>query len=173
MPSVHVRGAIEYALAFSTTGAGASFSIKTFIPLPAADAVPQTLILKVMSSQLASIYGYSHLRGLNLFTGLVLGAGSGAKIASELATFIPIAGPGANAITAFALHMSTGIVLILVFELLQEGAVAEDYLQNTSSSEIGLLLTLATEVLADVLRGNDGVAAVEAALEKFKVQSVV
>lgn len=173
MSSQQVKEAIDYAVGFATVGAGASFSIKTFVPLPAIDAVPQTLIVKTMSNQLASSYGFSSLKGLTLFTGMLVGAGSGAKLASEVATFIPVAGPSTSAITSFALHMSTGIVLIILFELLQEGVIAEDYMRNTSTSEISFLLGLAAEAMMDILRGQDSVGAIGAAVEKFKAQTAV
>ncbi|NTW97924.1 MAG: hypothetical protein HGB28_05170 [Oscillochloris sp.] len=171
MSSQEVKKGIEYALAFATTGAGASFSIKTFIPLPVIDAVPQTLIVKTMSHQIASIYGYSALKGLTTFTGILVGSASGMKLASEVITFIPVAGPGTSAVTTFALHMSTGIVLVIVFELLQAGLITEDYIQNTTSDDVGFLLNLATQVLLDILRGNDGVDATSEAVEKFTLQN--
>lgn len=172
MPSQQVKGAIEYALAFATAGAGASFSIKTFVPLPVIDAVPQTLIVQAMSHQITSLYGLTSIRGLATFTTMIIGVGSGAKLISEVASFIPVAGPSTSAATSFALHMSTGIVLIILFELLQEGFINEDYFHNTSTNEISHLLLLATEVLADVVRGNNGVESVGLAVEKFKVQSM-
>jgi len=172
MSSQQVKDAIEYALAFATAGAGASFSIKTFVPLPAIDAVPQTLIVQAMSHQITSLYDFTSIKGLATFTTMIVGVGSGAKLISEVASFIPVAGPSTSAATSFALHISTGIVLIILFELLQEGFISEDYFHNISTSEISNLLLLASEVVVEVMRGKDGVEAVQTAVEKFKAQSV-
>jgi hypothetical protein len=172
MPSQETKKAIEYTLAFATTGAGASFSIKTFVPLPVIDAIPQNLITKVMTDQLASMYGFSELKGLNSFMGMVVGAASGMKLASELATFIPVAGPGSSAVTTFAIHMSEGIVLTIVFELIREGAIPEEYVKNATFGDISILLGLAAETMIEIVRGGDGVESVTHAIEKFKAQHV-
>jgi hypothetical protein len=170
MSAQEATKAVELALAFATAGAGASFSIKTFVPIPVIDAVPQTLIVKTMSDQVASIYGFQALKGLTVFTGALVGAGSGLKLASEVATFIPVAGPSTSAITAFALHMTTGISLIIVFELLQEGAIAEDYIRNVGISDISNLLSLASQSLLEIVRGDDRAGAIRVAVDGFKAQ---
>ncbi|WP_129629650.1 hypothetical protein [Candidatus Oscillochloris fontis] len=171
MSAQDIKEGIQYALAFATAGAGTSFSIKSFIPLPAIDAVPQALIIKTMAHQLGQVYGYSNLKGLTIFTGILTGSGSGMKVASELASLVPIAGASANAATSFALHMTTGISLIIVFELLQQKVISTEYIRNTTTSDITFLLGLASQVLADVLRGNDGIESTLTAVAKFKVPS--
>lgn len=169
MSTEQAKRAVEQAFAFAAAGAGASFSIKTFIPLPVVDAVPQTLIVKGLSDQLAAIYGYHPLKGLTLFTGVLVGAGGGGKLASEAITWIPFAGPPASAVTAFGLHMLTGVALIITFELLQQGAIAEDYLTNPNISEVGHLLSLSSQALLDMLRGGDQAEAIRAAVDSFSV----
>lgn len=173
MSAQDIKEGIQYALAFATAGAGTSFSIKAFIPLPAIDAVPQALIIKTMTHQIGQVYGYSNLKGLTAFAGILTGSGSGMKVASELASGLPIAGAGANAATSFALHMTTGISLIIVFELIQQQVLTAEYIRNTTTSDITFLLGLASQILADVLRGNDGVEATLAAVAKFKVPSTI
>ncbi|MEI7768699.1 MAG: hypothetical protein WCI67_01860 [Chloroflexales bacterium] len=171
MPSQETKKAIEYALAFATTGAGASFGIKTFVPIPIIDAIPQTILVKIMADQISSIYGFRSLKGLTAFTGMLVGAAGGVKLASEVTTFIPVAGPGTSAITTFALHMSVGIVLIITLELIREGTISEDYIRSATINDVGVLLGLATEVLMDIVSGSDGVGAIGAAVDKFSLQS--
>ncbi|NTU80909.1 MAG: hypothetical protein HGA45_16265 [Chloroflexales bacterium] len=170
MSTEQANRAVEHMFAFATAGAGASFSIKTFVPLPVVDAVPQTLIVKGMSDQLASIYGYNKLKGLTVFTGVLVAAGSGVKLASEVITFVPFAGPSTSAVTAFGLHMLTGVALIITFELLQKGAIAEDYIKTTSVDEIAHLLGLASRALLNILRGDDRAEAISVAVDTFSLK---
>ncbi|NNJ11492.1 hypothetical protein EKD04_014235 [Chloroflexales bacterium ZM16-3] len=171
MSSLETKKAVEYALAFATAGAGASFSIKTFVPIPVIDAVPQTIIVTVMANQLASIYKLSSLKGLTIFTGKIVGAAGGVKLASEVITFVPVAGPSTSAATSFAVHMSVGIVLIIVFELIQSGAIPEDFINNVTVSDMTALLSLAAEALGKIVRGDDGEETIRAAVEQFGVQA--
>jgi hypothetical protein len=172
MSSEQTKKAVEYALAFATAGAGASFSIKTFVPIPVIDAIPQTLIVKGMADQLASIYEFSSFKDLTIFTGKVVGAAGALKLASEVATFLPVAGPGTSAITSFALHMTTGLVLIIVFELLHKGVIPEDYIRNVTISDVRELLGLAAQAMFEIVRDNAGADAVDMAVDKFSMQTV-
>ncbi len=176
MSSQEVKKALDHALTFATVGAGTSFSMKAFIPLPipVVDALPQTVIVKMMSDQLASVYGLRSLRGLTIFTAKIVGATGGVKLASEVAGLIPLpmAGPGTSAVTSFTLQLSVGIVLIIIFELLRENSIQENYIGSITFDDMGVLLGLATEVIAEIIQIGDGVEAINTAVGKFKAQNV-
>ncbi|MEI8308690.1 MAG: hypothetical protein WCF99_16640 [Chloroflexales bacterium] len=138
------------------------------------DAVPQTLIVKIMSDQLAAIYGLSSLRELTIFTGKIVGATGGIKLASEVVALVPLPliGAGTSAVTSFTLQLSVGIVLIIVFELLRENIIHESYIRNITLDDMGILLGFATEVMSEIIHMEDGVNAIKMAVEKFKLQNV-
>ncbi|NTW97444.1 MAG: hypothetical protein HGB28_02730 [Oscillochloris sp.] len=168
MSPQEAKKAIDYAFDVAATGAGASFIVKFCNPLPISDAISQVVTMKVISDDIASIYGYKGLPGLTTFTGKLLGAGGGVKLASEFIMPLPLLGIGVSTIAAFGIQVSASIVFIIIFELRQKGSVPDDYMKTASPSDIVYLLRLSVEVIGDVLRGKDRVEAVSAAVEKFQ-----
>jgi hypothetical protein len=67
--------------------------------------------------------------------------------------------------------MSVGLVLIIVFELIQAGAISEDFINNVTVSDMTALLSLAAEALGKIIRGDDGEETIRAAVEQFGVQA--
>lgn len=168
MSAQEAKQAMDYALDVAATGAGASFLVKICNPLPISDIISQVVTMKVISDKIASIYGFKAVPGQTTFTGKLLGAGGGVKLASEVAMPIPFVGLGASTIAAFSIQMSASIVFILIFELRQRGAIPEDFMKTAKPGEIAYLLRLAIEVIADILRGKDHVDAIGIAVGKFQ-----
>ncbi|NTU79170.1 MAG: hypothetical protein HGA45_07170 [Chloroflexales bacterium] len=168
MSAQEVKQAIDYAFDLAATGAGASFIVKFCNPLPISDVISQVVTMKVISNNIASIYGFRALPGLTRFTGKLVGAGGGVKLASEVTMPIPFIGLGASTIAAFCIQMSASIVFVIIFELRQKGSIPQDYMKTASPSDIAYLLRLAVEVIGDILRGKDRVEAVSTAVGKFQ-----
>ncbi|NNJ10933.1 hypothetical protein EKD04_011380 [Chloroflexales bacterium ZM16-3] len=160
--------AIDYAFDLAATGAGASFIVKFCNPLPISDALSQIVIMKVIADDIASIYGFKALPGLTGFTGKLVGAGGGVKLASEVAMPLPFIGIGASTFAAFCIQMSASIVFIIIFELRQSGSIPEDYMKTAGPRDIAYLLRLAVEVLGAILRGKDRVDAISTAVGNFQ-----
>ena len=148
--------AVSQTLGHAITAASTSFGLKFFLPIPGIDAAPLTLITQRLCNKIASIYGYKSLRGLSTFTGVVIGAATGAKLATEVTSFIPIAGATASAIATFTLHMVTGVMLIIAFEALKQGSIEEEDLINSPVAAISELAEIALHKVADILRGTPG-----------------
>ncbi len=162
------RDALLSTLAWATTAAGTAFGMRFFIPIPGIDIGPLTLITTTMTRRLAARYGYDSLSGLAVFVGVVVGAASGAKLAAEVLTLVPGLGAGANAAATFSLHAITGVVLILVFNMLKDGAITESFIKRSPIGAISELVGLATTIVACVVRGGDGNDAIKEAIRKFK-----
>lgn len=168
MSAQEAKQAIDYALDVAAAGAGASCLVKFCNPLPVSDILSQVVTMRVISERIASIYGFKALPGQTRFTGKLLGAGGGVKLASEVAMPVPFVGLGASTIAAFCIQMSASVVFILIFELRQQGRIPEDYMKTASPREIAHLLRLAVEVTGAILRGNDRLDAVSTAVGKFQ-----
>jgi len=148
--------AVSQTVGHAIAAAGTSFGLKFFFPIPAIDAAPLTLITQRLCNKIAAIYGYKSLRGLSTFTGIVIGAASGAKLATEVTSLIPVAGATAGAIATFTLHMVTGVMLIIAFEALKQGSIKEEDLINSPVAAISELAEIALHKVADILRGTSG-----------------
>lgn len=168
MSSQEAKQAIDYAYDVAATGAGASFLVKFCNPLPISDVLSQVVTMKVISDKIATIYGFKALPGRTGFTGKLVGAGGGVKLASEVAIPIPFVGIGASTIAAFCIQMSASIAFIIIFELRQKGSIPEDYMKTASPRDIAYLLRLAVEAVGDILLGKDRVDAVSKAVGKFQ-----
>jgi uncharacterized protein (DUF697 family) len=139
---------------YSISAACTSGITKFFIPIPWIDVAPLTWITKKMSEDVTNIYGYKSLTGISQFTGVIVGAATGAKLGTEVLSIIPFAGAGANAIATFSIHMLTGICLMITFESMIEGNIDESIVRNTPAAFISTLLGTATDVVGDFVRGD-------------------
>ncbi len=162
------KEAIDYAIGLASLGAGVSCIVKICNPLPISDILSQVVTMKIISDDIASIYGFKSLPGQKRFTGKLVGAGGGAKLASEAAMLVPFLGLGASTAAAFSIQVTAGIVFIIIFELLQKGRIPEDYMKTASASDIAILLRLAAAVIGDILGGKDRVAAISTAVGNFQ-----
>ncbi len=168
MSAQEAKQAIEYAFDLAATGAGASGLVKFCNPLPISDVLSQVLVMRAISSDIASIYGFKSLPGRTTFTGKLVGLGGGIKLASEVTMLIPVVGLGASTAAAFCIHMAASVVFIIIFELLQQGSIPQDYMKTARPSDIAYLLYLAGAAIGDIVRGKESVEAISAAVEKFQ-----
>ncbi|WP_129630370.1 hypothetical protein [Candidatus Oscillochloris fontis] len=160
--------AIDYAYSVAAAGAGASCIVKFSNPLPISDILSQVLTMKVISDNIASIYGFKSVPGLTGFTMKLIGAGGGVKLASEVMMPIPIIGLGASTVAAFCIQMAASIAFIIIFELRKKGTLPNDYLKRASPMEIAYLIRLAVEAGGEIALGKDQVEAISAAVAKFE-----
>lgn len=148
-----IDDALSATLKYSALAGGACFGFLSLIPIPGADALVLTPITIAMCKKITSIYGYSSLSGMATFTGLIIGAESGAKLAVSVTSFVPIIGPGANSVATTSLHMITGIALTIALDMLYEGSISEEYIKKTPAAFISTLMGIATGAAGDIARG--------------------
>ncbi len=164
--------AIDYALSVATAGAGASCLVKFTNPLPMSDVHAQVLTMKVMSDNIASMYGFTSVPGLTGFTIKLLGIGGGVKLASEVAMPIPFIGLGASTFAAFLVHMTVGVVLIIIFEAQQKGSIPLNYMEKATTREIAYLLRIAVDAMEEGARNKDQVGAIQTAIARFEASGI-
>lgn len=153
-------------LLYATGSAGVVGIFKIVVPIPLIEVGALTAITMKMCREIAKIYGYESLGGISTFFGVLVGAAMGVKLAASTLDMIPGIGAGANAIATFTLHSVTGIALIVVFELLNEGGISNTDLQNSPAGFIDALLGAVTKVVGGFVRG-DYYGAIESAKSEF------
>lgn len=161
-----------HVLAYASGAAAVSGVMKFFIPFPGVDIAPLTMITKSMCENVSSIYGHQQsLKGLSEFITGLIGATEGMKLATEVTSFIPIAGASTNAVAAFTLHALTGFGLILLFELLEAGDITEADLSKTPVNFVSRILGPVTDAVASIIRGGSIPSAVQEAKREFVASS--
>lgn len=141
-------------LGYAFAASGVIGAFKIFVPIPYIEVGALTWCTKSMCDRIARIYGYESLSGMSTFFGVVIGAALGVKLATGILDTIPGIGATANAIATFTLHSVTGVILIAVCELLDDGCITESDIRNSSAATISKILGTVTDNVAGFVRGN-------------------
>jgi uncharacterized protein (DUF697 family) len=148
-----IEEALNATLKYSGLAASACFGILSIVPIPGVDAIALTPITKTLCDKITRIYGYSSLSGMAMFTGVIIGAASGAKLAVSVTSVIPVIGAGANAVATATLHMVTGFALTITLDMLYEGSISEEYIRDSPVGFISGLMGVATDAVGNIARG--------------------
>jgi uncharacterized protein (DUF697 family) len=166
MSRYKIKKARNTILSYAFGSAGVVGLFKLVVPIPAIEVGALTAVTMAMCKKIAQIYGYESLGGISKFFGVLVGAAMGVKLAASTLDVIPGLGAGANAIATFTLHGVTGIALIVVFELLEDGGITNADIQSTPAGFVNALLGAVTGVVGGFVRG-DYYGAIQNAKEGF------
>lgn len=133
---------------------GVCGAFKPVVPILCATTFATTCITKQICDKIVRIYNYEHLSGMSTFFGVVIGAANGAKLTTRVLDFFPGTTVAPNAIAIFTLHLVTGIVVIAVCELLDEGVISNTDIQNSAFGTVSKILGAATSVVSGFARGD-------------------
>ena len=129
---------------------------KAAVPIPLIEVGGLTAVTKNMCKKIAKTYHYDGLAGISTLIGVAIGAALGVKLATELIESIPGIGVGANIVSTVSLHLATGAIMIVVFELLDDGFISKEAI-NDEKSVIGLVNRLMggiTDIVGKLFRGD-------------------
>ena len=150
-----IEKARDVTLHYAFGASGACFLFKAILPIPWIEVSALTAVTMKMCQEITSIYEYNSLAGMTTFFGVVIGAASGAKLATGVLDAIPGIGAGANAIATFTLHTVTGIILIAICELLDQGCITENDLKKSNVATISKMLGTVTLLVGTFVRGDN------------------
>lgn len=129
---------------------------KVAVPIPLIEVGGLTAVTKNMCKKIAKIYHYDGLSGISTLIGVAVGAALGVKLATELIESIPGIGAVANVASTVSLHLVTGAIMIVVFELLDDGVISKQAI-NDEESVIGIVNRLMggmTDIVGKLFRGD-------------------
>ncbi len=148
--------AICCVLTRAAAAGGVCGVFKTAVPIPLIEVGGLTAVTKNMCGKIAKIYHYDGLSGISTFIGVATGAALGAKLAATVLEAIPGIGAAANVASTVSLHLATGAIMIVVFELLDEGVISPQAI-NDKESVIGIVNRLMggiTDIVGKLFRGD-------------------
>ncbi len=140
----------------AVTAAGICGVFKGVVPIPCIEVGGLTATTKNMCQKIAKIYHYDGLSGISTLIGVATGAALGTKLASEILESIPGIGIVANVTSTASLHVATGTIMIIIFELFDEGIVPKQFINDEKSiiALVNRLMGSLTGIVGKMFRGD-------------------
>lgn len=150
-----MRKARKCVIGHASVAAAGCGAFKIVVPIPKVETVVLTKTTMDMCKKIAKIYGYDKVAGITQLAGVATGAAFGITLAGGILEVIPGLGPAACVASTSILHLTTGALMIAVFEMMDEGVIDATSLNESNIiSTINTLASDMTGLVGNLLRGD-------------------